>query len=350
MSIRSALAVVVLGVGFALVSAADSPPSPTLVTFKRSESTLGDVVAAVPRGAGLSIAVDTAIARRMVTTRFDKTPLWTALETAAHAADARILVEDHGRKIVLAPRGESREVACVSGPFRVCVRSVTGRLLLDAGAAIHTVQLDVHWEPRYPVYRIDSNPRLRAAKYDKSSDLIADSGVTRHHPTGAATEMTIRLAGLPRRALKIDVLAGEFRATMAEKMLTFSFDDLTGPTMIAKPQDLVTAKAKPFVFDETTKTWEVELELEYPRGGPTFESFEEHKWLRDNRLQLMSPQGKTVNPDSEDVTASSNKVLATYRFKGIPNPKMKGWALVYEAPGPLSEVTVPFKLENIPLP
>ena len=106
---------------------------------------------------------------------------------------------------------------------------------------------------------------------------------------------------------------------------------------------------KPFIFDETTKTWDVELELVYPPGGPEFESFEEHKWLRDNRLQLVSPDGKPVDPDSEDVVASGKTVNATYRFKGA-NPKAKGWSLVYVVPGPLVEVTVPFKLENIPLP
>ena len=42
-------------------------------------------------------------------------------------------------------------------------------------------------------------------------------------------------------------------------------------------------------------------------------------------------------------------MTATYRFKGA-NPNAKGWSLVYEAPGPLVEVMVPFKLENIPVP
>ena len=51
-------------------------------------------------------------------------------------------------------------------------------------------------------------------------------------------------------------------------------------------EDRVTAKLKPLIFDETTKTWDVELELIYPPRRPVFESFEEHKWLRDNRLQL----------------------------------------------------------------
>ena len=207
----------------------------------------------------------------------------------------------------------------------------------------------VHWEPRYHVFRIDSNPRITTAKYDKSNDLITDPSVTKQYPVGATAEMKIRLVGLPRRAAKIDVVAGEFRATAAEKMLTFQFDNLAGTTAVERKVERVSAKLKPLSFDETTKTWDVELELIYPPGGPVFESFEEHKWLRDNRLQLVSPQGKPFNPDSEDVIASGNTVSATYRFKNV-NPKARGWGLVYEAPGPLVEVTVPFKLENIPVP
>ena len=61
------------------------------------------------------------------------------------------------------------------------------------------------------------------------------------------------------------------------------------------------------------------------------------------------PEGKPLDPDSEEVLASGKTVSATYRFKGA-NPKAKGWGLVYVVPGPLVEVTVPFKLENIPLP
>lgn len=338
---------------FAVASAADPAPEslpPTRITLKQGDATLAEVARALAKASGLTIAVEPRLAAKKSPIDFNGTPLWEALEKTARDAGARIVVESGGRKITLAPRGEYIDVSSISGPFRVSVRSVVGRLLFDSGAPFHDILLDVHWEPRYHVFRIDSNPKIRAAKFEKSNDLITDPAVSRHHPVGASTEMTIRLAGLPRRAAKIDVLAGEFRATVAEKMLTFTFDDLTAAAPVAKTVDRVAAKVKPFTFDETTKTWDVDLELLYPSGGPVFESFEEHKWLRDNRLQLVSPQGKTTNPDSEDVTASGNKVFATYRFKDIANPKAKGWSLVYEAPGPLTEVTVPFKLENIPLP
>lgn len=352
------MGMILTGSALAVTGAAEPGPAalpPTRITLKQSDSTLADVATALAKASGLAVTAEPDVAKVRCPIAFNGTPLWEALEKAARDADARIVVADGGRRIAFARRGgskptrEIKEVTATSGPFRITVRTVTGRLLLDSGAAVHEVQLLVHWEPRYPVFRIDSSPKILAAKFDRSSDLIPDVGAARHHPTGATTEMTVRLAGLPRRAAKIDVLAGEFRATAAKSMLTFKYDNLAAALPIEQKTGGVSARMKPFTFDETTKTWDVELELAYPPGGPEFESFEEHKWLRDNRIQLVSPESKPLDPESEEVLARGKTVSATYRFKGA-NPKAKGWSLVYVVPGPLIEVTVPFKLENIPLP
>lgn len=352
---RFPLATILVFEAILVVTVAAQPASPTLpptrITLKQSDSTLAEVAAALTKASGITVTAEPGIAKKKCPVAFAGTPIWEAMEKAARDADARLVVSeaDGGRSIVFAPRGTSKEVSAASGAFRLAVQSTTGRLLFDSGAIVHELLVLVHWEPRYHVFRIDSNPRIKTARFDKSNDLITDATITRQYPTSAIAEMKIRLAGLPRRAAKIDVVAGEFRATAAEKMLSFKFDNLAGTAAVERKVDRVSAKLKPLSFDETTKTWDVELELVYPPGGPVFESFEEHKWLRDNRLQLVSPQGKPFNPDSEDVVASGNTVSATYRFKNV-NPKAKGWGLVYEAPAPLVEVTVPFKLENIPVP
>jgi hypothetical protein len=320
---------------------------PTKVTFKQSDATLSDVAAALAKTSGIAIDVDPQLAKKKCEVAFADTAFWDALEQAAKATDAKLVLLENGRKVQLAPRGQSKVVSAAAGPFRVAAKSVTGRALLDYGVTFHEVQLDVHWEPRYPVFRIDTNPKITKATDDKGNSLLTDPAITRHHPTGALTEMKVRLTGLPREARKIALLEGEFRATAAEKLLTFKFDNPATKTPVTKTEDRVTITLKPLAFDDTTKTWDVNLELEYPAGGPVFESFEEHKWLRDNRLQLVTA-GKPTDPESEDVVASGRKVTATYRFK--MNPMAKGATLVYQAPGPLVELTVPFKLQNIPVP
>ncbi|MFM8275215.1 MAG: hypothetical protein ACKODX_23180, partial [Gemmata sp.] len=81
---------------------------------------------------------------------------------------------------------------------------------------------------------------------------------------------------------------------------------------------------------------------------------EEYQWLRDNRLLLRSPDGKSVSADDYEVL-SLKPLVAVHRFAedpkaGFGNPTAEGWKVVYETPAPLAEVRVPFDLKDIPLP
>jgi hypothetical protein len=346
---RSAVVALALVAG-ALAAAADPVPAPlppSAVTFTNPDATLGEVAAALAKASGVTVAVDPRLAKAKYGAAFTNTPFWEALEQAAKGTDAKIVVQEGGRKVSLEPRGASKEVSAAAGPFRVAVRAVNGRLILDSGTPFHEISLNVHWEPRYPVFRIDTHPKITQAKDDKGTNLIVDLASARHYPTGALTDMSVRLTGLTREAKRIAILAGEFRVTAAERMLAFKFDPTANlPVMVM--QDRVTATLKAITRDDTTKTYDVELELLYPEGMPVFESFEEQKWLRDNRLQLLSPMGKPVESESEEVSANGRRVSATYRFK--TDPRAKNWSLVYDTPSPLVEFAVPFKLQNIPIP
>ncbi len=276
--------------GTLIAANAADPPSltlpPTIIRLKQSDATLADAAAALAKASGVAIEVDPRIAKRTCKVAFVDTAFWDALEQVARDADAKLVIRDDGRKVVLEPRGQSKVVSAVSGPFRIVAKQVTGRALLDYGVTFHEIQLDVHWEPRYPVYRIDTNPKIKTAKDDKGNTLLTDSATARHHPTGALSDMKVKLTGLPRAAAKIATLEGEFRATVAEKMLTFKFDDLATKSPTTRTEDRVTVVLKPLIYDDTTKTWTADLEMTYPDTHPVFESFEEHKWLRDHRLQL----------------------------------------------------------------
>src|SRR5439155_14979603 len=124
-------------------------------------------------------------------------------------------------KVSLEPKGASKTVAVTSGPFRVVATQVVGRALLDLGLTLHEVQLDVHWEPRYPVFRIDAAPKIIKATDDANKMLETKPGATRVQPEGASTTMKVPLSGLSRQSKQIAVLSGEFRVTAAPKMLAF---------------------------------------------------------------------------------------------------------------------------------
>jgi len=345
--------VALLAVAVAIATAA--PPEtvrfkPTPVTFSNANATLNDVAVGLSKSsAGVTVAVESPeAAKAKCPVDFTGTPFWEALETAADASKTRITLRDGGKRVILEPRPNRREISAVSGPFRIVPRSVTGRLLLDSDTIFHDIQLDVHWEPRLPVFRIDGNPRITKAIDDRGTALTVAAGNARHHPSTSATDMRVRLTGLTRESKRIGVLEGEFRATASAQMLAIPFENLGDKLPATKTEEGVKVTLQSFT--KTDQTWEAELELLYPESHPFFESFEEQKWLRDNRARLVSPAGKPLDPDSEDVTAAGRKVIATYRFKTKDNPAAKGWVLVCETPGPLAEATVPFTLKDIPIP
>lgn len=325
---------------------------PTTVTLHKDNASLREVVAELSRSpAGVAVKVEhPELAKATCALNFDKTLFWEALETAADRTKSRLTLRDGGSAVWFEPRTGNREISAVSGPFRIVARAVTGRLLLDQGLTFHDVELDVHWEPRVPVFRIDTQPRITKAEDDRGTALRSDGGSARHYPTSPHTDMKFRLMGLTRESKQIATVAGEFRATAAEELLKVPFKNLGGKFPMKQTVSGVQITVES--FEKIGGMWEAKLELTYPEGHPNFESFEEGKWLRDNRLRVVGPDAAVYDPDSDDVVASGRRVSAIYRFKLLANanPLANGWSLVCETPSPLMEVKVPFVLKNIPIP
>lgn len=339
----------------AVAAVADAQPAaapalaPTTVTLQLRDVPLAEAAAALSKASGIPIAVAPGVARSPCSAMYAGVPFWDALERTARATDTKVVLLEKGTKIALEPRGECREVVAASGAFRIVAKQVVGRALLDLGATFHEVTLEVNWEPRILVYRIDAEPRITRAVDDRGVVLTAPAATASAYPSEAVTDMKVKLLGLTRASKDIAVLAGEFRATAAPKLLAFKFDNLSAKLPVSKTEDRVTATLKSITKADTV--WEVEIELLYPEDHPVFESFEEQKWLRDNRLRLVPPGGaKAVEPENEEVGGRGRRVVATYRFPGTLNPLTKGWTAIYETPAPLVEVKVPFELKNIPLP
>jgi hypothetical protein len=167
--------------------------------------------------------------------------------------------------------------------------------------------------------------------------------------------MRVRLTGLPRASTKIDTLSGEFTVTAADRLLAFGFEAPDGKLPAAQKQEGVSAALKR--VQKKGATWEIAIEVTYPAGEPTFESFQGQWWLRDNRMVLRGPDGKTFPLDDFEIPSPDNPrpLVVIYRFKedaakGLGPPTAKGWTIVYETPSPLVEVKVPFELKDIPLP
>ena len=355
MPIRSLLLVPAALIASLAAAQPNAAVKPTTVTYQKPNAVLGEVAAELSRSpAGVKVTAEGAAAKAKCPAAFAGTPFWEAIETAAEKTQTRVVLRDGGRSVVLQPlAGKPREPSAASGPFRVFATEVVGKVLLEYGTPEHTVHLKVHWEPRMPVYRIDMYPRETRATDDRGTELIIPVRSAHDYPTGAEHVMTVqKLTGLTRESKKIAVLAGKFRAVVAEKVLAVTFQNLAGKFPMSQTVEGV--KVTLNTFEKDGDTWEAELALEYPANHPDFDSFEKSaglKWLRDTRLQLVTPDAKPVESSSEDPGQPSGRFATlTYRFKVGGDPTGKGWTLVCHTPGPLTEVTVPFELKNIPIP
>jgi len=280
-----------------------------------------------------------------------KVPFWSALEAIAANSGSRIVTSKQGKQIAFAKK-EAENRSSIDGAFRFVPKNVSARTDLERGRTYYDLTLDIQWEPRFPVFRIDSQPKIRTATDDKGTALTSPAISAKSPTTGSAHTTTIRIDGLTRNARTIARLEGEFIVTASPKMLAFEFDDLQAKLPIVKERDGVKVTLKSFAKIEDR--WDVELHLEYPASHPEFESFE--SWATGNAIRLIAPNaGNSYAEDNYDITGSGRSVVAAYRFKdatiGQRDPtKAKGWKIVYETPAPLIEFPIRFDCKDIPLP
>jgi hypothetical protein len=340
----------------AAVAAASAPAQvPEQVPFlawrvSSEKATVGGAAAELTRLTGVPISVPPDAAGRACPGLKD-VPFWDALDRLAAAADLRVSLRDAGRAVELLPKGNSREVVSTAGPFRVAAKQVTGRALLAEGLTVYDVQLDLHWERRYHVFRVDSYPHVAQAADDRGVALQAQGAGAKTQPTGAVHSASVKLGGVTREAKRVGVLKGAFAVTASEKLLDFRFD------VAAKKAAPATKEGVRAVLTDWSKdggTWVAEVELTYPPTLPEFESFESAAFTSANEVRLTGPGGKSYTPDSRAVGVVGRRVSATYYFKadGVTGPAAvgPGWALAVDAASTPVEFRVPFELRDIVLP
>ena len=340
-----------------VLCAAEPPRSlpPTEVTRKKAPIVLGGLAQELADKSGVPIAVAPSLLKVKCDIGYSGVPFWSALQLAADATGSRVVLHEGGRKVELVPRGRSREVVATSGAFRVTAHQVVGRALLDQGITVHEVHLLVNWEPQIRVYRIDALPTISKVTDVPGSKIVADSGGAQVLPLDSTSEMKVRLTGLSRTSDRITSLTGTFTVTATEKLLNFTFLAPAGKLPAAQKNAGVTATLKR--VQKKDDTWEVAIDVTYPPDQPVFESFQGEWWLRDNRLTVRDPKGKSFVIEDYEIPMPDNSrpLTVIHRFKedpktGLGNPTAPGWSLVYETPAPLVEVKVPFELKDIPLP
>ncbi len=326
-----------------------------LVTLARPAATAVEIATAIREQAGIAVDVSEVDAAKKLPVDFDKVPFWTAVEKLAADTGCRIAVGGRGREIALVPllSGVKPPPSSVDGPFRVVLKQVVARRDFETGKTVYQLHLEATWEPRFPVYLMDGEPKVTTATADGKA-VTADAPTGRVATSGYTHPLTITLRDVPRAAKQLDEITGSFAVVAARQLLPFAFDDLTAEKPVAKEQAGVTVALKP--VKHAGGRAEFNFEMKYPAGHPELESFEE-VWASSNKLRVTGPNGRrNVEPTDYNTDSRGGTVYGNYAFAGAngqPGPlpeKLAGWKAVYETPSPLLKQTVAFTLKGIELP
>ena len=341
---RCAIVAVLIGGGTWATAAEPAKVPPRTVTLGPADRTLGTAVAEVAHQFGVPVSVSDRVANRPVAVTADDVPAWQVLDRLAKATGTRVTVDGRGAGIALEPHTGPPVPSSVDGPFRIAVNRVESRLDFDTGTHVTDVTLDVHWEPRFPVIRLDAGPTITAITDDVGSELAVPTAAFKAAPVGYRHTATVRVRGVPRKATKLTRLAGSFTVTAAPGVLPFAFADLSSPAAGTLPKgvDAGGVSAKLVRFEEIGDRWEVEVSATYPEGHPEFESFE--SWTAGNRAVLSGPAGAMIVESSDsEINERGRTATGIYRFRASDVPADA--RLVYETPAALLEYRADVRVE-----
>jgi hypothetical protein len=284
---------------------------------------------------------------------------WQALDAIARASDAEVSLYQRDGVIALVDGPNRKLPVSYHGPFRVVLQRKV--LVEDLVADSHqlAITVEVAWEPRFRPYFLETIAESVAAKDDSGRETASGEEGGKAGVEGKlAATVDLRLPAPARSARKLDSLRGEFLITGAGEMLTFTFATLAqldkDPEARRQKQKNVTVKlAKPALGDDL---WTVEVQLEYPPGGPKFESFQ--SWIGYNEIELRKTGGEQRFPNTGGYSVESstaNRATVRYHFIDKKQDKLlrgspADWRVVYKTPGVILEAPVPFEFKDVALP
>lgn len=367
---RGRLCVFVACLGGGLLTAAQPPSAPPELqprpfTFKGDNVTLNDVLQKLYEQTGNRV-VDRRKNPTKISLDVNQVPFWQGLETIARAGGAGISLYESDGQIAVVDRAPGKAALVHSGLFRLGIKKVS--VTRDEETSTHTcaVHLEVAWEPRFQPFYLEIGPQgspvtVRYAKDAQGKARKAELPGRGQLPVAGriAVEDILRLPAPERSSPAIDSLSGTCRVIGPTKMLTFTFDPLKASSL---EQEGVKVALKQVTAGQSR--WEVDVIIENPPGGPTFESYQ--SWLDNNTIHLA--KGNPLEKGYRTIAATSEMELETpkatraavrYYFsqkdpttrRDRPPPgQVSDWRLVYRTPGRIVAFSFPFEFKNVRLP
>jgi hypothetical protein len=342
----------------ALLAAPPDLPKPKSVTLHADKTKLSAVLTDLSKQLGVAVEDKRGEADGPVTIDLKDAPYWQAVDTVADAAHARIVVSPRDGRVTLV-KSKDAEPGTVSrdGLFRAAVKRVTAAHDFDTGDSVYTAAVEIAWEPGLLPLYLETSPRSFQMADEKGNPLPVRQEGSSLAPVDGRTAfvLDLPLPPLDRSAKKIGRLEGKLTAIAPTRMLQLKFDALD------QLEDQVQKGGKPAVTEDGMKCtitkvvlaadhWSVQVALEYPPGGPTFESYQ--SWVVNNEMTLENKDGKTRLASSSYVldSSSSRRAVLTYHFTAKERGKAEDWKLLYRTPASLVEIPFTFSFKDVRLP
>lgn len=331
-----------------------------LITFHADAMPATKILEALSKQTAIKLADRRQKAQAMpLSVDWQGVPFWQAFDVLAEKANARISLYERDGVIALADGPYVAMPVSYHGIYRLTLKRLTAFRDFETSQGYQTATLEVAWAPPYRAFLIESRPKALGISNEQNRAVpIADEGGGPVAVESAcAVTIDVRLPLLPRTSNKISLFRGELNVVGAPKMLTFTFgslDDLARREESRKQsREGVTVSLSRVELADSV--WSIETTLDYPPGGPAFESFQ--SWLGANEL-FLSKKGsaKWLNNGGYTMeSSSSRRAVLRYYFrdekgKGFKRGKPGDWTLTYVTPAVLAEAVVPFSFKDVPLP
>ena len=161
-----------------------------------------------------------------------------------------------------------------------------------------------------------------------------------------AAELNLNLIAPERAAKMLTSLKVKGAVTVPAGMRLFKFPNLAATNVTQKQGDISVTLESAEVDEQT---WKVALEVSYPEGGESFDSY--RQGLFNNRLWLQKPDGSRFehNGGYNNTGGNQGKINFEYMFVDAPG-KLSDHMLVYESPAKVVVIPLEFEFKDVPLP
>jgi len=333
-------------------------PKPQTVILTADKVMLSTVLADLSKQTGVPITDKRGGPDVAITLMLKDAPYWQAIDAVADAASARVDINPRDGHISLLKRNEKEPSPAISreGLFRAAIKRISAHHDFDNGDSAYTALVEIAWEPRLLPLFLETSPRgFKVADINAKDLPVRQEGSTLSPVDGRASfVLELPLPAFDRSAPRIGQLQGSLMAIAPSRML-----QLTCGTLDQLEADAKNSKSKTFGEDGMKCTirkvvladdrWSVQVALEYPPGGPAFESYQ--SWVVDNEMFLENKDGKRLASNSYVLDSSSARhAVLTYHFTDKNRGKPGDWKLLYRTPASLVEIPFSFSFKDVRLP